>query len=324
MISFEEAVQELFPGLTGSIKKKQIVEVCERYDIKCPKYILDPENKIAYGVYKYGEQLNTNSTTYVPVPVIVETDEEMDLRIRTSYECMEVLTEAVGNGVTPSMIISGAAGVGKSFTVKRVLESNKNTTVEFVKGYVKATGIYKLLWENRQSHQTLVFDDCDSIFEDVTALNLLKAALELTKTRLICWRSEKEFFDEDGEVIPNYFDYEGQVIFLTNIDFHELIQKGNKLSPHLSALESRSIYLDLHVRTNREKMMRITQVVNESTILEDRGVYGDNKQELMNYLLENVNALRDCSLRTIEKLAALYLASPTQWKLLADSVLLRR
>jgi hypothetical protein len=111
---------------------------------------------------------------------------------------------------------------------------------------------------------------------------------------------------------------------LTNVDFHELIRKGNKLSPHLSALESRSIYLDLQVRTNREKMMRINQVVNDSTILEDRGVHGESKLELMSYLTDNVEKLRDCSLRTIEKLAALYQASPTQWRLLADSVLLHK
>ena len=135
--------------------------------------------------------------------------------------------------------------------------------------------------------------------------------------------SEKEFVDEDGGQIPNWFDYEGQIIFLTNIDFHELINKGSKMAPHLSALESRSIYLDLQVRSNREKMMRITQVVSESSILEDRGIYADDEKHLMEYLYSHVDTLRECSLRTVEKLAALYLASPTKWKQLADSVLLR-
>ena len=186
-----------------------------------------------------------------------------------------------------------------------------------------ALPIYKLLWENRQSHQTLVFDDCDSVFEDAVGLNLLKAALELSKSRRICWMSEKEFVDEDGGQIPNWFDYEGQIIFLTNIDFHELINKGSKMAPHLSALESRSIYLDLQVRSNREKMMRITQVVSESSILEDRGIYEDDEKHLMEYLYAHVDSLHECSLRTVEKLAALYLASPTKWKQLADSVLLR-
>jgi hypothetical protein len=184
-------------------------------------------------------------------------------------------------------------------------------------------GLYCTLYKHSDAKNVLVFDDCDSILLDDVALNILKAALDSKKSRRICWMSEKEFVDEDGGQIPNYFDYEGQIIFLTNIDFHELIAKVSKMAPHLSALESRSIYLDLQVRSNREKMMRITQVVGESSILEDRGIYDDEEKELMAYLNKNVSNLRECSLRTVEKLAALYLASPTKWSSLADSVLLR-
>ena len=321
MLTFEIAAKQTFPELTSTITRKQAQEVCQVTGAKWPNHIINMSNSVGRGVFKFSADLEIEGV--VAAPVVVESDKELDARIRTTYSNMELLTKSVGDGITTSMIISGAAGVGKSYTVKKVLEANDQTTVHFIRGYVKATGIYKLLWENRQSHQTLVFDDCDSVFEDAVGLNLLKAALELSKSRRICWMSEKEFVDEDGGQIPNYFDYEGQIIFLTNIDFHELIAKGSKMAPHLSALESRSIYLDLQVRSNREKMMRITQVVGESSILEDRGIYDDEEKELMAYLNKNVSNLRECSLRTVEKLAALYLASPTKWSSLADSVLLR-
>ena len=323
MMTFEIAAVNMFPAITesGSITRKQAQEVCQVTGAKWPNHIINMSNSVGRGVFKFSADLEIQGV--VAAPVVVESDKELDARIRTTYSNMELLTKSVGDGITTSMIISGAAGVGKSYTVKKVLEANDQTTVHFIRGYVKATGIYKLLWENRQSHQTLVFDDCDSVFEDAVGLNLLKAALELSKSRRICWMSEKEFVDEDGGQIPNYFDYEGQIIFLTNVDFHELIAKGSKMAPHLSALESRSIYLDLQVRSNREKMMRITQVVGESSILEDRGIYDDEEKELMAYLNKNVSNLRECSLRTVEKLAALYLASPTKWSSLADSVLLR-
>lgn len=322
MMNFETAAVNMFPAIqeSGTITRKQAQEVCQVTGAKWPNHIINMSNSVARGVFKFSANLETDAV--VPAKP-VESDSELDARIRTTYANMELLTKSVGDGVTTSMIISGAAGVGKSYTVKKVLEANDQTTVHFIRGYVKATGIYKLLWENRQSHQTLVFDDCDSVFEDAVGLNLLKAALELSKSRRICWMSEKEFVDEDGGQIPNWFDYEGQIIFLTNIDFHELINKGSKMAPHLSALESRSIYLDLQVRSNREKMMRITQVVSESSILEDRGIYADDEKHLMEYLYSHVDTLRECSLRTVEKLAALYLASPTKWKQLADSVLLR-
>jgi len=320
MMNFESAAIEMYPEIVNTITRKQAQEVCQMTGAKWPNHIINMSNSVSRGVFKFSAEFDEEVARE---PSKVETDKELDLRIRSMYANMELLTKSVGDGITTSMIISGAAGVGKSYTVKKVLEDNSQTTVQFVRGYVKATGIFKLLWENRSSHQTIVFDDCDSVFEDAVALNLLKAALELAKRRRICWMSEKEFVDEDGGQIPNYFDYEGQIIFLTNIDFHELISKGNKNAPHLSALESRSIYLDLQVRTNREKMMRITQVVSESPILEDRGIYDDDEKLLMAYLNKNVSNLRECSLRTVEKLAALYLASPTKWLSLADSVLLR-
>ena len=324
MLNFETAAVTAFPSIaeTGTITRKQAQEVCQTTGAKWPNHIINMSNSVGRGVFKFSADLEITGVATAPAAP-AESDSELDKRIRTTYSNMELLTKSVGDGITTSMIISGAAGVGKSYTVKKVLEANDQTTVHFIRGYVKATGIYKLLWENRQSHQTLVFDDCDSVFEDAVGLNLLKAALELSKSRRICWMSEKEFVDEDGGQIPNYFDYEGQIIFLTNIDFHELIAKGSKMAPHLSALESRSIYLDLQVRSNREKMMRITQVVGESSILEDRGIYKDDEVQLMNYLYANVDSLRECSLRTVEKLAALYLASPTKWASLADSVLLR-
>lgn len=323
-ITFEQAALEMFPDLTTTITRRQAHEVCDTKGVKWPSHICNSVNKVSRGVFRFSADLSVIGEGFEPVPAKpAETDSELDKRIRETYASMELLTKSVGDGITTSMIISGAAGVGKSYTVKRVLEANDQTTVHFVRGYVKATGIYKLLWENRQAHQTLVFDDCDSVFEDAVGLNLLKAALELSKRRRICWMSEKEFVDEDGGQIPNYFDYEGQIIFLTNVDFHELIMKGSKMAPHLAALESRSIYLDLQVRSNREKMMRITQVVAESDILVDRGIYDEEERQLMDYLRNNVDNLRECSLRTVEKLAALYLASPTKWLTLADSVLLK-
>lgn len=158
-MTFEEAAIIKFPALSYSttIRRKHVLEVCKNPAIQWPEHIINDANRIAHGLYNFNSSLVPSDNTIVQLPVTIETDEELDLRIKSAYNCMEVLTEAIGNGVTPSMIISGAAGVGKSHTVKRVLEKNKNTTVEFVKGYVKATGIYKLLWENRMSHQTLVY-----------------------------------------------------------------------------------------------------------------------------------------------------------------------
>jgi len=321
-MNFETAAVEMFPELMTSttITRRQVNDVVAKFKVKYPVHITNPNNNVSRGVFNFSAQMDTNIPA---VPVVLETDEELDARIRKTYDSMELLVNSVANGITKSMVISGSAGIGKSYTVRKTLEENVNSNFVFIKGFVKATGIFKLLWENRFEGQTIIFDDSDAVFECPIALNLLKAALELNKTRRIAWLSEKEFISEDGEQIPRYFDYEGTIIFLTNLDFSDMIARGNKLAPHLSALESRSIYLDMGIKTNRELLTRIKQVVDESSILSDRGINKSEEIKLMSYLTDNVDRLKDLSLRTVEKLAALYLASPEKWIDLADAVMIR-
>jgi hypothetical protein len=326
-MNFEQAAVEMFPELANSatITRRQVTEVVAKYKVKYPNHITNPNNNVARGVFKFNAELSVGAEYGAPaVPVVLETDEELDARIADTYDNLEILVNSVADGQTKSMVVSGHAGIGKSYTVRQTLEQNINSDFTFIKGYVKPTGIFKLLWENRFEGQTIVFDDADAVFQDEVGLNLLKGALELTKTRRIAWLSEKEFISEDGEQIPRYFDYEGTIIFLTNLNFNDLISRGNKLAPHLQALESRSIYFDLQINTNRELMTRIKQVVMSSSILSDRGISKADETKLMEYLTDNVDRLKELSLRTVEKLAVLYLASPDKWINLANSVMIKR
>ncbi len=322
-MNFETAAVEMFPELltSATITRRQVNDVVAKFKVKYPVHITNPNNNVSRGVFNFSAQMDTNIPA---VPVVLETDEELDARIADTYDNLEILVNSVADGQTKSMVVSGHAGIGKSYTVRQTLEENINSDFTFIKGYVKPTGIFKLLWENRFEGQTIVFDDCDAVFQDEVGLNLLKGALELTKTRRIAWLSEREFVSEDGEQIPRYFDYEGTIIFLTNLNFNDLISRGNKLAPHLQALESRSIYFDLQINTNRELMTRIKQVVMSSSILSDRGISKADEAKLMEYLTENVDRLKELSLRTVEKLAVLYLASPDKWITLANSVMIKR
>lgn len=321
-MNFETAAVTMFPELASSstITRRQINDVVAKYKTKYPTHICNPNNNVSRGVFNFSMSMPVDS---IIEPAIIESDEELDTRIRKTYDSMELLVNSVADGITKSLLISGSAGIGKSYTVRKTLEDNVNSDFTFIKGFVKATGIFKLLWENRFENQVLIFDDSDAVFECPIALNLLKAALELNKTRRIAWLSEKEFISEDGEQIPRYFDYEGTIIFLTNLDFSDMIARGNKLAPHLQALESRSLYLDMGIKTNRELLTRIKQVVTESTILSSRGISKSEEAKLMGYLTDNVDRLKDLSLRTVEKLAALYAASPEKWVDLADAVMIR-
>lgn len=337
---FEECAIAEFPEIaqTREITRKQAQQVISGYDAPFPTKIINPLNSVRRGVFRFSagfDMPETESFNQEPPEqsepleqdlVTVSCDEsesDLDLRIRKTYENVDILTNSVADGITKSMIVSGSAGIGKSFGIKKILDAHNKSDYLFVKGYVRSTGIFKLLYENRFENQVLIFDDADSIFFDENGLNLLKGALELNKRRTISWLSEKTFNDVDGEEIPRTFDYRGTIIFLTNLDFNTLINKGNKISPHLEALRSRSIYFDMKIRTKKEILCRIKQVVAESGILSDIGLDRDVQCELMTYLTDNIDKTIELSLRTVEKLSALYKASPERWRELADSVILK-
>lgn len=312
---FIDAVIKHFPGIGESITRDQVRQVMSLENLNHPQWLTSPENKL-------GKNLFGMPTMNTIEPVEQESEEEMSIRIKDRYDSMETLIEAVSSNTVNSLIIAGAAGLGKSYTVNKVLSRVNNGSEYnyiFHRGYLRATHLFRLLWENRAKNQTIVLDDTDSIFGDETALNILKAALELKPIRRIGWGSEKEFLDEDGDVIPRYFDYEGSIIFLTNLPFHDMIATGNKTAPHLSALESRSLVLDLNIKTKQEYFIKIKQTV-ESGMLREQGFTDSQESEIMEFFEENLNKMRELSLRMVEKIAALYRTNPSKWKKLATTV----
>ena len=84
------------------------------------------------------------------------------------------------------MIVSGPPGVGKSHGVEEVLDRYATTGVdgrakthEVIKGATSAIGLYCKLYKNADKGKVVVFDDCDSIFNDELSLNILKGSTRL-------------------------------------------------------------------------------------------------------------------------------------------------
>jgi DNA replication protein DnaC len=152
------------------------------------------------------------------------------------------LTKMVGRGIQPSLVITGMAGVGKTHLVKETLrELGMRESYEFVhfKGRSTAAGLFITLYQN--SDKIVVLDDCDSVFKDPDAVNLLKAALDSYDTRKISYISSKPLKDEFGEPIPAHFEFTGRIIFISNI--HQ-----SKLD---AAIRSRSFVSDISMNTDQ-------------------------------------------------------------------------
>jgi hypothetical protein len=259
--------------------------------------------------------------------VYTETDEQAINRIRERFDILDQMAEGTTSGAVRAMIVSGPPGVGKSFGVEKVLEqaslfdkmAQRKNRFEVVKGAMSAIGLYCKLFQYADEGNVLVFDDCDSILLDDLSLNILKAALDSSKKRTISWNIDSNMLRREG--VPDRFDFKGSVIFITNIKFEHV--RSKKLRDHLDALESRCHYLDLTMDTQRDKYLRIKQIVQDG-MLNSYDFEDGAENEIVEYVWEQKNRLRELSLRTVLKIADLRKMSATNWKKLAETTILKR
>jgi hypothetical protein len=225
------------------------------------------------------------------------------------------------------MIVTGPPGVGKSFGVEEVLSKqdifnalgNKKPKYEIVKGAMSAIGLYSKLYEFSERGNVVVFDDCDSVLLDDLSLNILKAALDSSKKRRISWNTDSRMLRAEG--VPDSFEFKAGAIFITNIKFENV--RSKKLQDHLAALESRCHYIDLQMDTDREKVLRIKQIT-EDGMLETYDFENNEKEEIVDYIVENRAKMRELSLRTVLKVADLRKSFPMSWKQMAEVTVQKR
>lgn len=260
-----------------------------------------------------------------------ETDEERADRIKTRYHTLERMSHRVSNGGVPALIVSGPPGLGKSYTVEETLRNTENMVdastlnpdevfalaeehtpmYDIICGTITAPGLYIALW-NMRNGGVLVLDDCDDAFRDETSLNLLKAVLDSSSTRRVSYRKRASWLEELG--IPSSFEFNGSVVFCTNVDFEAAIKKGTGMATHFEALIDRCLYLSLTMRTKEDFITRIQQVAIEEGLLEAQGLTEEEAHELMNFILENRDNFYGLSLRLVLQVAACYKEDKENWR----------
>ena len=161
---------------------------------------------------------------------------------KVMFNNLERLTKMVGRGIQPSLVITGGAGLGKTYLVKKTLtEMGLEEAKQFVhfKGRATAAGLFVTLYEN--CDKIIVLDDCDSVFKDDDAVNILKAALDSYDTRKLSYISTKPLKDTYGDPVPRHFEFTGKIIFISNIAQGRLDE----------AIKSRSFVSDISMNTEQ-------------------------------------------------------------------------
>lgn len=248
--------------------------------------------------------------------------EALGVIISERFEVMEQLTETIIQGTSRSLIISGAPGVSKTYTLeKRLREAKDDGEIDMfshIKGRVTPLQLFVKLYEHKGAGQILLLDDVD-VFSESDSLDLLKAALDTGATREITWASTLRWLEDND--IPMNFEFEGSVIFITNKNFDREINKNTSASIHYRALISRCHYLDLKVHSNIEILIRVKQIARESALISEQGLTVEQGEELIEWLETNLRFLREISIRSVLKLAQYMKARPTDWKRMATVLL---
>lgn len=166
---------------------------------------------------------------------------------------MTGMAAMVAKKISPSLVITGQPGLGKTFQVIAMLNEmgmREGWDYVHVKGRASAAGMFITLYENRD--KLVIFDDCDSVFRDQDAVNVLKGALDSYDRRVISWISAKPLKDGDGDEMPRSFTFTGQVIFISNMDI-------SRIDP---AIRSRAFVTDISL-TNDQMIQRMRALLRD-------------------------------------------------------------
>lgn len=235
-------------------------------------------------------------------------DTRWDINLR--FKFVSDLVSMVAKRTAISLIVTGPGGLGKTHTVKTTLEmlgfrdvsgieaDSPERSFKMIKGYSTAKGLYRELFQNRDS--IIVFDDCDSVLKDPVALNLLKGALDSYDRRIISWNADIR--DED---LPRSFLFNGRVIFISNIRREDLDL----------ALKTRAYVVDLAM-TFDQKIQRMQAMAESEDFMPEFSI--QHKQEALALIKNCGRAVTDVSLRTLQAVTRIRASAGRDWQSLAE------
>lgn len=242
--------------------------------------------------------------------------QESRFTINERFGFVSDMVTMLAKGDQASVVVTGPGGLGKSHTVTAALEKcgmidislldafsigevmKKGKTFKVIKGYSTPKGLYRTLFEHKDS--VVVFDDCDSVLKDPVSLNLLKAALDSYSRRVISWRADIR--DDD---LPTSFEFKGRVVFISNLASSALDQ----------AVISRSMAVDLSM-TTPQKIERMKFLLDQPTFMPE--IAKKVKTEALDLIEKLQDNVKELSLRTLIQVTKIRQSAGANWQNLAE------
>lgn len=237
------------------------------------------------------EVVNGISETVEEDPSAVKNDEELAAQLIADplpvFEQLNTYVLMVARGLNNALLITGQGGVGKSYNVNKILEAygKKNKDFVIMKGKSSISAMYKFLYDNY--NKIVVFDDCDSVLQSSDGLNILKGVLDSGRIREVSWNTsgpqmvntfgcetheeiEKKLAEwseihKGREGIPNYFQFEGACIFISNLMAEDMM-KNSAMAPLLT----RCTYVDIDLMA-KDVIYRMESILPHMKIYDRSG-----------------------------------------------------
>lgn len=233
-----------------------------------------------------------------------------------SLEHLEGLVTGIIKGAFNALFVAGKGGTGKTQTVERVLAQHglsdgqgyfKNT------GSASASGVYTLLYHERKN--IILFDDSDGALADQDARNIIKAATDTKKKRKLVWNKKSSFifdpdqedpdaYEDDPSMAPKFFDFEGRIIFISNLPL-------NKLDPD-GALRTRAFVITID--PTDEEMYEYMGKILHDIRLEDGLSLNTKEREHVLTVVKSSQRKGDTSLRKLVRALNLAASGAGNWE----------
>ena len=222
-------------------------------------------------------------------------DEEILEKIARLFSLMKKqLKFGIMSNIQHSLIISGPAGVGKTYPTTKILSPLGDRLAVFT-GKITPVKLYCAMWDNNSPESVILLDDCDSIFESQDGLNLIKGATDTKRERRVAWATQNS--EMKAMEIPQSFVFTGAIVFITNKNLREMSEKG-KNAPHIKAILNRCDHIELDIWSTRRRVLHLKNLIlNEPTLMADFTI--DQKLEIFDWVEKNKDRFKeDISIRS--------------------------
>ena len=229
------------------------------------------------------------------------------------FDDMKNYIYTVVSGLKPLALLCGAPGVGKTYRVMQIVKGvgkEHGKDYKLLKGKSTPAALYMALHDYKNPGQLIIMDDCDSVFKDSDAINLLKAAFDSSDERWVTWgistgipmsQEQAEMCDDavyddvkNRWFYPKEFLYEGAGIIITNYSAGQID----------TAVRNRALICDLSFTT--EEVLEIIRGIAPK-IMPDQ-LSEESKERALDYLEELAakKAPVELSVRSFSMCALMY------------------